>query len=345
MGTITVTEQRYRFRDGAGSRVRPFSESADLHMRSYSRRLQRAVTDFGSDHSFAEVPKKIKEHYGIELPSSSARRITLDHAQRIYETEELLQKPTDSHSECVIGESDGSMVPIVETYCPEEEPDADQRKHKRLCWKEARLSLAHAKGSLQVNFGATMEGVEKAGRQLLSCVRQSGGTEDSHVHCVGDGASWIANQVEEKFGPNGNYLIDFYHLCEYLSAAAPSCAKGNEEEWLKEQKTAMKDNQWNKVLRSLKWHLEPEDTDSKQSPVRACYRYISNRTKQFDYKSALEQDLPIGSGEVESAHRYVIQARLKQAGAWWQLDNAKHMLSLRTCCANDLWERYWRKAA
>jgi hypothetical protein len=27
--------------------------------------------------------------------------------------------------------------------------------------------------------------------------------------------------------------------------------------------------------------------------------------------------LPIGSGEIESAHRYVFQTRLKIAGGWW----------------------------
>jgi hypothetical protein len=35
-----------------------------------------------------------------------------------------------------------------------------------------------------------------------------------------DGAPWIAEQFEERFGLQGNYLIGFYHLCEYLSAAA-----------------------------------------------------------------------------------------------------------------------------
>ncbi|MSO23222.1 MAG: ISKra4 family transposase, partial [Acidobacteria bacterium] len=47
------------------------------------------------------------------------------------------------------------------------------------------------------------------------------------------------------------------------------------------------------------------------------------------YQSALVAGLPIGSGEVESAHRYVIQARLKRAGAWWKEDNAAKMLALR----------------
>jgi hypothetical protein len=39
---------------------------------------------------------------------------------------------------------------------------------------------------------------------------------------------------------------------------------------------------------------------------------------------------------------YVIQDRLKRAGAWWKLKNAKHMLALRVCRANQEWDRYWQ---
>lgn len=79
--------------------------------------------------------------------------------------------------------------------------------------------------------------------------------------------------------------------------------------------------------------------------MRACYRYIKNRPEQLDYKTAIEQGLPIGSGEVESAHRYVLQKRLKLAGAWWNLESTKNMINLRTCRANDLWDDYWAKTA
>jgi hypothetical protein len=51
--------------------------------------------------------------------------------------------------------------------------------------------------------------------------------------------------------------------------------------------------------------------------------------------------LPIGSSAIEGAHRYVIQSRLKLAGAWWKLNNAKHMLALRVCRANGDWGPYW----
>ena len=101
--------------------------------------------------------------------------------------------------------------------------------------------MAHAEGSVTPVFAGTMESVKIAGQQMLLCVQQARATEKTKIHCVGDGAQWIANQVEEKFGSNGKYLIDFYHLCEYLSAAAPYCAKSNNfDTWLKTQKDALK---------------------------------------------------------------------------------------------------------
>ena len=66
-------------------------------------------------------------------------------------------------------------------------------------------------------------------------------------------------------------------------------------------------------------------------------------TNFLDYQRALAAGLPIGSGAIESAHRYVIQSRLKRSGAWWTLDNLSHMLALRVLRANREWEDYWRQ--
>ena len=52
--------------------------------------------------------------------------------------------------------------------------------------------------------------------------------------------------------------------------------------------------------------------------------------------------MPIGSGEIESAHRHVIQQRLKIPGAWWKPDNAHKMLALRVARANGQWNEYWQ---
>ena len=81
------------------------------------------------------------------------------------------------------------------------------------------------------------------------------------------------------------------------------------------------------------------------APARCCYPYLSSRQDQLDYQGALEQGLPIGSGEIESAHRYLVQKRLKLPGAWWTAANAEHMLALRVNRANEEWSEYWAAAA
>jgi hypothetical protein len=40
------------------------------------------------------------------------------------------------------------------------------------------------------------------------------------VHALGDGALWIGAQVERCSGAQATYLVDFYHVSDYLGAAA-----------------------------------------------------------------------------------------------------------------------------
>lgn len=76
--------------------------------------------------------------------------------------------------------------------------------------------------------------------------------------------------------------------------------------------------------------------------MQACHRYLSNRLEHLAYQGALAKGLPIGSEEIESAHRYVVQQRLKRPGAWWTPDNAETMLALRVTRANGQWPIYWQ---
>src|SRR5271165_6930494 len=243
----------------------------------------------------------------------------------------------------IVAETDGGMIPIVE-------PDArqkDKRKGKTLSWREAKISLAHAKGSrTPIYAGAIEGGVETAGRQLLGCAVRAGFGADSRVHAVGDGAAWIVGQVEAQFGPQGGYLIDFYHVCEYLSAAAKAIAPdaAAKEAWMEAQKEALKTGHLEKTLQALARHLEPPQLADDQAPVRTCHRYLSGRKNQLDYRDALARDLPIGSGEIESAHRYIAQKRLKLPGAWWRVERADAMLALRVTRINGDWDALSRQS-
>jgi hypothetical protein len=308
--------------------------------------LQRAITDFAADDPFAKVPSKLREHYGFVIGESTIQKIALGHAHAIFEADRPSAEfpKTPGRHEQIVAQIDGGMIPIVE-------PDAgqkDKRKGKKLSWKEAKISLAHAKGSRTPVYGGGIEGgVEVAGRRLLDCVVRAGFGAASRVHAVGDGAPWIVGQIEEQFGDQGEYLIDFYHVCEYLSPAAKAIAPdaAAEKAWMETQKDALKTGRVDEVLGALASHREASEVSDDQAPVRACHRYLAARKDQLKYREALAEGLPIGSGEIESAHRYVAQKRLKLPGAWWRVEHAEYMLALRINRLNGGWEAYWAALA
>lgn len=47
----------------------------------------------------------------------------------------------------------------------------------------------------------------------------------------------------------------------------------------------------------------------------------------------------IGSGAIESAHRTVVQKRMKQSGQRWSWQGAQHMLNLRVVRKNNDWNK------
>lgn len=322
-----------------------------MECRGCSEPLERAIVDFGADGAGARIPEKLKEHYGIEVPASTCWQIVLRHAEAIESSpKSVAELPQGPGVAQLIVEIDGSMIPIVETAEPKQEGEkADRRKTRKVSWKEARLNLAHEPGSVTPIFGATIGPTEEAGDEMFRCAVRAGAGLKTKMHCVADGAPWIADQVDLKFGPQASFLVDFYHLCEYLAPAGENIADGDNMDWMQTQKQLLKDNRTEEVLEGLRPFLEGDEARDDNAPVRVAHRYMTNRPGQFDYKNAIAQGLPIGSGEVESAHRYVIQIRLKLAGAWWKIENARRMLALRVLRANGDWEKYWspnqRKAA
>lgn len=301
--------------------------------------LQRAVADFGADSSFAAAVEKVREHYGIEVSQSAVRVLTQAHGAAMeLEPEVAVRLPREGVRE-LLAEIDGTLLPIVEVGAAQ----GDKRKQRRCKWQEARLCLAGQAQALRRRYAATMGSVECAGRQWRACVAAAGAGQHTDLHCVGDGARWIVAQVAEQFGERATFLVDFYHLSEYLGAAARAIAGHGAPSWLRQQQERLKANQVAEVLVELAVHREAEGMAEAEAPVRRCERYIQARLDYLDYAGALERGLPIGSGEIESGHRSVVQARLKLSGAWWRVENAEKMLALRVTRANGEWRSYWQQ--
>lgn len=312
-----------------GRLLRPFSRDTSVTSHSYSRHLQRVLADFGAEGSFARSVERIREHYGLTVPVSAVRQYTLLHGRHI----PALPAPGQAARQ-IVTQMDGSLIPVMQPG-----QGADRRKAKQLCWREVKLCCARRAGSVQTTYGATLGSAETAAWLWRETAQASGWQPRSRVHGVGDGAPWIVDQFLEVFLGQGTYLLDFYHASQYLAAAAAKLARpGKEKPWLQRQQGRLLNNQADKILRSLAPHQE---TEGAETPVKAAYRYLHERLDHLDYAGARARNLPIGSGEIESGHRHVVQQRLKLPGCWWKETNAAAMLNLRVARANNLWLNYW----
>lgn len=276
----------------------------------------------------------MKEHYGIEVGASSIRACTLKHGRGIPKVADQAQLPAAA---VIITQMDGSLIPVVQPASD----GPDRRKGKKLFWREVRLCSARPLGKTRSLYGATLGSLEATSCLWRETVQRAGLTDQTHVHGVGDGAPWIVEKFTENF-PDGRFLLDFYHVSEYLGRAAADIAgKKKSTAWLRRQQGRLLQNQWPKVLRAMERHVEEADAPAEETPVRTAYRYISERREHLDYATALKNGHSIGSGEIESGHRHVIQKRLKIPGAWWKEPNAERMLNIRTARSNGLWKVYW----
>jgi hypothetical protein len=318
--------------------VRLLPQRLGVTARGRSRRLDRVVTDFGCEHSFARAAESVREHYGFELGASAVRAATLEHAQRARAQlqagygESFRALPAEGAPQ-VIAETDGTMICTVV---------AGKRNGQRPReWKEMRLVAAQAQTSATTVYAATFGSVEEVGSRWGHCARDAGWGLNSQIHTVGDGAEWIRLQSQEVFREQGTFLCDFYHVSEYLGAAALTCAPTRPNAWRRTQQKRLRRGALPLVIAALEKHLEPEGTPEEAAPVQNSYRYLTNRTHCLDYPRALALGLPIGSGMIESGHRHVLHARLKKAGAAWLHNTADQMAHLRVLRANRQWQSLW----
>lgn len=295
--------------------------------------------DFGVEHSFVSAAARFAEHYGWSISPTVLRHWTLQHARQSAGTKlEALPVPR----EALITALDGSMVPIVRPA-----QSGDRRKNKELLWREIRVAVARRKEDASARYGATLASCLGAGLMWRQTAEQSGLREHTPVHALADGAPWIVEQCDRQFGERATFLVDFHHVSDYLAAAAVACAGKDSSQWFEKQKQGLLENRTEEVLAELQTHFETvsKDSEGKTPPVRQAHQYIKERKNWMDYAGALRAGLPIGSGPVESAHRHIVQARVKKAGAWWRETNIEPVVQMRVVRANGGWNNYWTSNA
>ena len=69
--------------------------------------------------------------------------------------------------------------------------------------------------------------------------------------------------------------------------------------------------------------------DSARKTLQNLYNYLDTHRDHIDYARFKALGLPIGSGVVESACKWLIQQRFKGVGMRWSEDGFNHLLHLR----------------
>lgn len=78
-----------------------------------------------------------------------------------------------------------------------------------------------------------------------------------------------------------------------------------------------------------------------RDPVDTCARYLSNHSPYLWYDRYLAKGLPIATGVIEGACRYLLKDRMAVTGARWSLNGAEAILRLCALRSSHDFDEYW----
>ena len=153
---------------------------------------------------------------------------------------------------------------------------------------------------------------------------------------VGDGARWQWSWVEAEY-PNALQILDFYHAMEHLGKYISTVItkKDKASKVIKKVAGILKTKGVPTVMRYIE--NIPLSTKKQIEEYNKLSTYITNNKSKMDYPSYLKQSLLIGSGAIESAHRTVLQKRMKQSGQRWSKKGLSNMIKLRCASMSGYW--------
>ena len=160
---------------------------------------------------------------------------------------------------------------------------------------------------------------------------------------IADGAPWIWKWVEELF-PGARQILDYYHCSRYLHAVAEAQygADGTRAaHWLEATLARLFCGEATGVVWGLQ-RMQPVSEEAQEAIGRAR-TYLEKRLHQVDFGSHRKGGYPIGSGAIESAHRFIGHVRLKRSGAWWYQENSNAILALRCALYNGTLDRVFQQ--
>ena len=180
---------------------------------------------------------------------------------------------------------------------------------------------------------------------LIGYLRLLGATYADVVEFIADGAEWIWHRVErlsrlaEIPAAKLVEVLDFYHASQYLSETLATC-----HHMPKAQRHAL----YKRLRHALRYQTEGVEvvqealralaTTQRSKAITRALRYVEAHAYRMRYVTLEARKLPIGSGQVESAVRRVVNLRFKAPGSFWTATTVSGLMHLRAAFKAGRWD-------
>jgi hypothetical protein len=242
----------------------------------------------------------------------------------------------------VIG-ADGVMVP----FCPHRGSPKGKTR-----WGEVQVAIVARLGRwvnrrgrpvtrlAQRRLVAVHGGLEALSARLwLEALRQQI-CSMPRVIWLSDGGRGFWNLFERCFQRLGVIgILDFYHAAQYLYKGVKAAFDGRPQRCqphFTRWRHQLRHGRHRQVLAEIQQLLaSPSLPKTAVQTLHNLHHYLNAHQAHLDYPRFKAQGLPIGSGLVESACKWLIQQRFKGVGMRWREPGFDHLLHLRLAWINQ----------
>lgn len=330
-----------------GQRFFPLDSALGLLRGAYTPQVQEAITRLSSRLSYGEAHEELGLLWKVQISRSSLRQVTLRHgrvadaliAEKVAELEAEAPPATAQPEQLVMG-TDGAMVQLT---------TGEWREVKTVSFGEFRPVWDAKQGKVvtrtkDISYFSRVETADAFSRSALFEWHRRGGENAQRVVAVQDGALWIQSFIDYHC-PQAVRVIDFAHAQAYV-ATIGRAIHGPEtdafRQWYARMSKQLGHQPPQRTVNELRLLQRQHPDHPEAAAIELAIRYLERRLPMIDYPHFRRQQIPIGSGNVESGHKVVMQRRMKQAGMRWAEENLNPMLALRLALCNGTWQTSWQ---
>jgi hypothetical protein len=159
---------------------------------------------------------------------------------------------------------------------------------------------------------------------------------------LSDGGPCYWKLFKEVFSNYAQGILDFYHAAQNIWKGARAWLDGRTKKaykWFYSARHRLRLGKGKEIMDEIKEGATSEDIpDDRRKIIENLFEYLQKHKDHIDYPTYKALGLPIGSGMVESACKWLIQQRFKCVGMRWSENGFNHLLHLRLAWVNGKYD-------